>query len=72
MVEVGMGGRLDSTNILSDVLVSVIAKIGLDHQALLGNSIEQIASEKAGILKPHIPCVVDGTNCPDRVFMPVG
>lgn len=67
VVEVGMGGRLDSTNILSDVLVSVIAKIGLDHQALLGNSIEQIASEKAGILKPHTPCVVDGTNCPEVI-----
>lgn len=62
VVEVGMGGRLDATNIVSDVLVSVIAKIGLDHQALLGNSIEQIAREKAGILKAHTPCVVDGTN----------
>lgn len=65
VVEVGMGGRLDATNILSDVLVSVIAKIGLDHQALLGNSIEQIAREKAGILKAHTPCVVDGTNSPE-------
>lgn len=62
VVEVGMGGRLDATNILSDVLVSVIAKIGMDHQALLGNSIEQIAREKAGILKAYTPCVIDGTN----------
>ncbi|KAI9042573.1 dihydrofolate synthase [Aspergillus affinis] len=64
VVEVGMGGRLDSTNILKDVLVSVIAKIGLDHQNLLGNTIEEITREKAGILKRGVPCVVDGTNSP--------
>jgi folylpolyglutamate synthase len=62
VVEVGMGGRLDATNVLSDVLVSVIAKIGLDHQAFLGSTIEEITREKAGILKPGIPCVVDNTN----------
>lgn len=62
VVEVGMGGRLDATNILDNVLVSVISKIGLDHQALLGDSLEQIAWEKAGILKPGVPCVIDGTN----------
>lgn len=65
VVEVGMGGRLDATNILNNVLVSVIAKIGLDHQALLGNTIEEITREKAGILKPGVPCVVDGTNSPE-------
>ncbi|KAF9887840.1 folylpolyglutamate synthase [Aspergillus nanangensis] len=64
VVEVGMGGRLDATNILNDVLVSVIAKIGLDHQSLLGDTIEHITREKAGILKPGVPCVVDGTNSP--------
>lgn len=62
VVEVGMGGRLDATNILSDVLVSVISKIGLDHEAFLGNSLQAIAREKAGILKKGVPCVVDGTN----------
>ncbi|KAI2830177.1 hypothetical protein CBS147343_835 [Aspergillus niger] len=62
VVEVGMGGRLDATNILTDVLVSVIAKIGLDHQFLLGDTIEEIAREKAGIMKSGVPCVVDGTN----------
>ncbi|EEQ28428.1 folylpolyglutamate synthase [Microsporum canis] len=64
VVEVGMGGRLDSTNILTSesVLVSVIANIGLDHQAILGNTLAEIASEKAGIMKPGVPCVVDGTN----------
>lgn len=62
VVEVGMGGRLDATNILNNVLVSVIAKIGMDHQAFLGSTIEEIAAEKAGILKSGVPCVVDATN----------
>ncbi|KAF3891445.1 Dihydrofolate synthetase [Trichophyton interdigitale] len=64
VVEVGMGGRLDSTNILTSesVLVSVIANIGLDHQAILGRTLAEIAAEKAGIMKPGVPCVVDGTN----------
>lgn len=65
VVEVGMGGRLDATNILSNVLVSVIAKIGRDHETFLGNSIRAIANEKAGILKDGVPCVVDGTNDPE-------
>lgn len=65
VVEVGMGGRLDATNILSNVLVSVIAKIGRDHEAFLGNTIQAIANEKAGILKDGVPCVVDGTNEPE-------
>ncbi|KAL6234222.1 hypothetical protein BDW75DRAFT_213057 [Aspergillus navahoensis] len=67
VVEVGMGGRLDATNILNNVLVSVIAKIGLDHQVFLGDTIEEIAREKAGILKPGVKCVVDGTNCPEAI-----
>ncbi|CAG7927205.1 unnamed protein product [Penicillium olsonii] len=65
VVEVGMGGRLDATNILNNVLVSVIAKIGMDHQAFLGSTIAEIAREKAGILKPGVPCVVDNTNDPE-------
>ncbi|QKX56382.1 uncharacterized protein TRUGW13939_03483 [Talaromyces rugulosus] len=64
VVEVGMGGRLDATNILTNVLVSVIAKIGRDHETFLGNSIQAIANEKAGILKSGVPCVIDGTNEP--------
>ena len=64
VVEVGVGGRLDATNVLDNVLVSVIAKIGVDHQSLLGNSIEAIAREKGGIMKRGVPCVIDGTNCP--------
>ncbi|OCK81735.1 dihydrofolate synthetase Fol3 [Lepidopterella palustris CBS 459.81] len=62
VVEVGMGGRLDATNVLQSPLVTVISKIGLDHQSWLGDSIEKIAREKAGILKPGVPCVVDHTN----------
>ncbi|KAJ5238572.1 hypothetical protein N7468_003191 [Penicillium chermesinum] len=62
VVEVGMGGRLDATNILNNVLVSVIAKIGLDHQAFLGSTIVEITGEKAGILKPGVPCVIDSSN----------
>ncbi|MEI8100371.1 MAG: Mur ligase family protein [Bacteroidota bacterium] len=54
MIEVGLGGRLDSTNIITPIL-SVITNIGLDHMDLLGNSIEKIATEKAGIIKPGIP-----------------
>ncbi|KAI9664465.1 MAG: folylpolyglutamate synthase [Bathelium mastoideum] len=62
VVEVGMGGKLDATNVLERPLATVISKIGLDHQEFLGDTMEAIAREKAGILKPSVPCVVDGTN----------
>ncbi len=54
VIEVGLGGRLDSTNVITPVL-SVITNIGWDHMDLLGNSIEKIAAEKAGIIKRGIP-----------------
>jgi len=57
VIETGMGGRLDATNILIP-MVSVITSIGLDHTEYLGNTIEAIAFEKAGIIKPGIPVVV--------------
>lgn len=57
VVEVGMGGRLDCTNIITPV-VSVITNIGFDHMQFLGNTLEKIAVEKAGIIKPGIPVVV--------------
>jgi dihydrofolate synthase/folylpolyglutamate synthase len=57
IIEVGMGGRLDSTNIITP-LVSVITNIGMDHTQFLGNTIEEIAGEKAGIIKPGIPVVI--------------
>jgi len=62
VLEVGLGGRLDSTNVCEPVL-SVITTVGLDHQHLLGNTREQIAFEKAGIIKPGIP-IVSGVRDP--------
>ncbi len=57
VVETGLGGRLDSTNIITPVL-SVITNIGWDHMNILGDSLEAIAFEKAGIIKPGIPVVI--------------
>ncbi|HWS60471.1 MAG TPA: folylpolyglutamate synthase/dihydrofolate synthase family protein [Flavobacterium sp.] len=57
IIEVGMGGRLDATNIIIPK-ISVITNIGFDHTAFLGNTIESIAKEKAGIIKPNIPVVI--------------
>jgi dihydrofolate synthase/folylpolyglutamate synthase len=57
VIEVGMGGRLDATNIILP-LVSVITNIGLDHTQFLGNTLAAIASEKAGIIKSNIPVVI--------------
>jgi len=57
VIEVGMGGRLDATNIITP-LVSVITNIGLDHTQFLGNTLESVAFEKAGIIKPNIPAVI--------------
>lgn len=53
VLEVGLGGRLDSTNIISTPLVSVITSISLDHTAILGDTVEKIAAEKCGIIKPN-------------------
>jgi dihydrofolate synthase/folylpolyglutamate synthase len=61
VIEVGLGGRLDSTNIIKPVL-SVITNIGHDHMDLLGNTLEKIASEKAGIIKENIPVVIGETH----------
>ena len=61
VVEVGMGGRLDSTNIITPE-VSVITNIGLDHMQFLGNTLEAIAFEKGGIIKPNIPVVIGETQ----------
>ncbi|WP_353103928.1 folylpolyglutamate synthase/dihydrofolate synthase family protein, partial [Myroides odoratus] len=57
VIEVGMGGRLDATNIITP-LVSVITNIGKDHVAFLGNTVEEIAGEKAGIIKKGVPVVI--------------
>jgi dihydrofolate synthase/folylpolyglutamate synthase len=57
LLEVGMGGRLDATNVIPKPLLTVITPIAMDHQEYLGNSISAIAAEKAGILKENAPCV---------------
>lgn len=57
VVETGLGGRLDSTNVLNPIL-TVITSISLDHTAFLGNTIEAIAGEKGGILKPVVPAIL--------------
>src|SRR5665213_3380344 len=57
IIEVGLGGRLDSTNIITPLL-SVITNIGWDHMNMLGNTLQLIAAEKAGIIKPGIPVVI--------------
>lgn len=57
VIEVGMGGRLDSTNIITPLL-SVITNISFDHTQFLGDTLEKIAGEKAGIIKEGIPCVI--------------
>lgn len=57
VIETGLGGRLDSTNVITPVL-SVITNIGWDHASLLGDSLEKIAGEKAGIIKPGTPVVI--------------
>lgn len=63
VIEVGLGGRLDATNAMENKVVTVISKIGLDHQSFLGSTIEEIARQKAGIMRPGIPCVLDSSNC---------
>ena len=61
VIEVGLGGRLDSTNIITP-LVSVITNIGYDHKKFLGNSLNEIAKEKAGIFKQGVPVVIGESN----------
>ena len=58
VVEAGLGGRLDSTNILEKPSLTVVTTIGLDHCSLLGNTLGEIAAEKAGIFKPGVPALV--------------
>lgn len=61
ILETGLGGRLDATNAIRHPLVTVITSISLDHMDILGDTIEEIAAEKAGIIKPHVPVVyLDG------------
>lgn len=66
VLEVGLGGRFDPTNVIEDPLLSVITGIDFDHTSLLGNTLQAIATEKAGIIKKGCPCLfggVDGSAC---------
>jgi dihydrofolate synthase/folylpolyglutamate synthase len=58
LLEVGLGGRLDATNVIDAPLLTIITPVDLDHQSYLGNTLAKIAFEKAGILKRGVPCVV--------------
>ena len=62
VLEAGMGGRLDSTNIIREPLLSVITGIALDHTAFLGDTVEKIAAEKAGIIKDNAPVLYGGDS----------
>ncbi len=66
LVEVGLGGRLDATNVIKNPLATVFTSISLDHQSYLGDRLELIASEKAGIIKPKRPVIV--AEQPDAVL----
>ncbi|RIV23499.1 bifunctional folylpolyglutamate synthase/dihydrofolate synthase [Fibrisoma montanum] len=71
VIEVGLGGRLDSTNIITPEL-SVITNISFDHQDVLGDTLPQIAGEKAGIIKPGVPVVISETQAETKsVFQTV-
>ncbi len=65
VLEVGLGGRLDATNVIESPVVSVITSVSLEHTEILGDTIEKIASEKAGIIKKGVPVVYEATD--DRV-----
>ena len=68
VVEVGLGGRLDCTNVITPE-VCVITSIGLDHTELLGHTLEEIAAEKAGIVKPGVPVVIGPVPDPARAVI---
>ncbi|TDG93363.1 bifunctional folylpolyglutamate synthase/dihydrofolate synthase [Cardinium endosymbiont of Culicoides punctatus] len=58
LVEVGIGGRLDTTNVIEHPILTIITSIALDHMEYLGPTVESIAYEKAGIMKPNVPCII--------------
>ena len=67
ILEVGLGGRLDATNIINSDL-SIITSIGIDHTEFLGTTIESIAMEKAGVMRPFKPCIYAGKAPPSSLF----
>ncbi|MGI9486804.1 MAG: bifunctional folylpolyglutamate synthase/dihydrofolate synthase [Geminicoccaceae bacterium] len=66
LLETGLGGRLDATNVVDQPLLTLITPVSLDHQAYLGERLEQIAGEKAGILKTGVPCAL-GPQAPESI-----
>lgn len=70
IIEVGLGGRLDATNVIAHPAATGIAQLGVDHQSFLGNTPEAIAAEKAGIAKPDVPLVT--MRYPEEVALTVG
>ncbi|WP_209507119.1 MULTISPECIES: folylpolyglutamate synthase/dihydrofolate synthase family protein [unclassified Ruegeria] len=58
LLEVGLGGRLDATNVVDEPVVTVITPVSIDHEQYLGDTLGKIAAEKAGIIKPGVPCIV--------------
>src|SRR5690606_4426088 len=58
ILEVGMGGKFDTTNVIDKPAITIITPIDLDHQPLLGDTLDLIAGEKAGILKPGVPAII--------------
>jgi dihydrofolate synthase/folylpolyglutamate synthase len=66
LLEVGLGGRLDATNVVDRPRLCAITPVSLDHQQYLGETLPEIAGEKAGILKPGVPCVV-GVQAPEAL-----
>jgi folylpolyglutamate synthase/dihydropteroate synthase len=67
VLECGLGGRLDSTNVIQDPLVSIITSIQYDHMGILGSTLEEIAMEKAGIMKAGSDVII-GPDCPVRLL----
>ena len=67
VLEAGIGGRYDCTNVIESPLVSIITSISYDHTKILGETIEEITAQKAGIIKPECPCVVSAYN-PQKVY----
>lgn len=66
ILETGMGGRLDATNVIERPAMTIITSVSLDHMQYLGGTVREIAGEKAGIIKPGVPVVCDG-NCEDAL-----
>lgn len=71
VLETGLGGRLDATNVVSP-MISAITNIGVDHTQYLGDTIELIASEKGGIIKPNVPVVISKGNLPEVITVLTG